>query len=257
MLRILLISESKAFLDEVAAQLPYADAITARTESQGLLFARRLQPDLIVVASLPVRAERRLLHKLRSEARTCQIPILTGAESVADNDTPTNANGSACSEVCREAQSFVRRIESWQQDRVSPDAKPTEVVEHLDIKVDPIRHLAVIGHRKLDLTRCEFRLLECFLRNPGHVLSRRSLLEQLSSTRGRGGDDRLYSHIGSLRRKLGDSRFIETVWGTGFRFRDRSLSETSEEHANDCSITEDLAGEQCLQGLSQGLASRN
>ena len=47
--------------------------------------------------------------------------------------------------------------------------EPIEAVEHLDVRIDRVRHRAFVGERELDLTPTEFRLLECMLRQPGRA----------------------------------------------------------------------------------------
>ena len=59
------------------------------------------------------------------------------------------------------------------------------------------------------------------MRNPGRVLSREMILENLWSFEDVPGDDTVKTHIKRLRQKLkivgASSTFIETVYGLGYR----------------------------------------
>jgi DNA-binding response OmpR family regulator len=100
------------------------------------------------------------------------------------------------------------------------------VVEHQGVRIDRRRHRAFAGNRELVLTPREFRLLELFLREPGHVFSRRELMEAIrvrKSAQVRSID----RHVRSLRRKLSLAGRIEAVARVGFRFCGTQLATTS------------------------------
>ena len=80
------------------------------------------------------------------------------------------------------------------------------------------RH-ASIGGKELDLTAKEFDLLAALARDPGAVVSRHRLLEDVWNTSWYGSTKTIDVHVAALRRKLGDPTLIETVRGVGFRLR--------------------------------------
>jgi DNA-binding response OmpR family regulator len=83
-----------------------------------------------------------------------------------------------------------------------------------------LRERRVIMHeQELALTRREFDLLSALLADPGAVVSRQQLIEQVWDEHWHGSTRTLDVHIGSLRTKLGDRRWIESVRGVGFRIR--------------------------------------
>ncbi len=71
--------------------------------------------------------------------------------------------------------------------------------------------------RELELTPKEFDLLALLLSDPGAVVSRQRILEQVWDTHWYGPTKTIDVHVASLRRKLGDPRWVETVRGVGFR----------------------------------------
>jgi two-component system, OmpR family, response regulator RegX3 len=88
-----------------------------------------------------------------------------------------------------------------------------------DLEVDTRARRATLSGRKLDLTQKEFDLIAALARDPGAVLSRRRLLEDVWDTSWYGSSKTIDVHVAALRRKLGDPSWIETVRGVGFRLR--------------------------------------
>ena len=85
--------------------------------------------------------------------------------------------------------------------------------------VDERARRAQLGDRELELTPKEFDLLAALARDPGAAVSRRRLLEEVWETAWYGSAKTIDVHVASLRRKLGDPGWIETVRGVGFRLR--------------------------------------
>lgn len=73
--------------------------------------------------------------------------------------------------------------------------------------------------RKVDLTALEFRLILHLARHEDHVLTRRSLLDNVWGTGMHVVDRTIDAHVSNLRRKLKGSNYgIESVYGEGYRF---------------------------------------
>jgi two-component system alkaline phosphatase synthesis response regulator PhoP len=70
----------------------------------------------------------------------------------------------------------------------------------------------------MDLTAMEFDLLAALAEYPGLVFSREQLLEKVWGHDYYGELRVVDVHIGHIRQKLGDDRFIDTVRGVGYRF---------------------------------------
>ena len=92
------------------------------------------------------------------------------------------------------------------------------VLELGDVRVDPARHEVSVGDRPVQLRAKEFELLEAFMRQPGVVLSRDKLLEQVWGFAYPGETRTVDVHVKQLRDKLeGATARIETVWGVGYK----------------------------------------
>jgi two-component system response regulator RegX3 len=87
------------------------------------------------------------------------------------------------------------------------------------LEIDERARRAQLDGSTLDLTPKEFDLLAALARDPGAAVSRRRLLEEVWETTWYGSAKTIDVHVASLRRKLGDPGWIETVRGVGFRLR--------------------------------------
>lgn len=92
------------------------------------------------------------------------------------------------------------------------------------LRILPKARQAYLEGRPLSLSRLEFDLLLTLAQHPGMVFSRERLLEKVWGPDFPGVDRVVDVHIASLRKKLGDDpenpRFLETVRGVGYRFKD-------------------------------------
>ena len=86
------------------------------------------------------------------------------------------------------------------------------------LHIDPTAHRAHLGGEELDLTPKEFDLLVYLSGAPGTAHRRRDILEAVWDEHWYGPSKTLDVHIASLRRKLGNPEWIETVRGVGYRF---------------------------------------
>lgn len=97
-------------------------------------------------------------------------------------------------------------------------------IEIGDLKIIPSRREVFVSENKIDLTATEFSLLELLARNAGRVFSRPQIISALRGSQYIVTDRAVDVQILSLRKKLGDdigkSRFIETLRGVGYRFKE-------------------------------------
>ncbi|MFI2369471.1 response regulator transcription factor [Streptomyces sp. NPDC018833] len=77
-----------------------------------------------------------------------------------------------------------------------------------------------LGFEQVALTPKEFDLLALLAEDPGAVYTRRQIIDQVWDPHFHGPTRTLDVHVATLRRKLGDARWIETVRGVGFRLTD-------------------------------------
>jgi DNA-binding response OmpR family regulator len=90
------------------------------------------------------------------------------------------------------------------------------------LEVDIRARRAVLDGRELQLTTKEFDLLSLLAEEPGTVVSRQRMLREIWGTEWYGSSKTVDVHVASLRKKLGDGRWIETVRGVGLRLAPQS-----------------------------------
>ena len=91
-----------------------------------------------------------------------------------------------------------------------------------DLTLDPRTRGVRRGDRAITLTPLEFALLELFLANPRHVLSRSFIFTRVWGFDFSGTSNSLNVYVGYLRRKIevdGGRRLIYTVRGVGYVLR--------------------------------------
>jgi DNA-binding response OmpR family regulator len=86
-----------------------------------------------------------------------------------------------------------------------------------ELEVDVRGRRASLGEQPLRLTTKEFDLLALLASEPGTVVSRQRILRDVWDTEWFGPTKTVDVHVASLRKKLGDPAWIETVRGIGLR----------------------------------------
>ncbi len=89
-----------------------------------------------------------------------------------------------------------------------------------ELEVDSRARRVSVAGEEIALTAKEFDLLALLAQEPGAVLSRQRILEEVWQTTWYGSGKTIDVHVASLRKKLGDPGWIETVRGVGLRLRD-------------------------------------
>lgn len=96
---------------------------------------------------------------------------------------------------------------------------------HGKLELDPGSCSVKFGNIALDLTPKEYMILELFLKKPSQVLTRTAILDHLWTFDEVSGEQTVKTHLTNLRRKLKEAgasrKFIETVYGLGYRLNNR------------------------------------
>ena len=217
--------------DEASIAVPFGDAlvregfepIVAATAADALRLARETDPDLVLLdLGLPDGDGRDVCRALRREsgvpivmvtARGTETDRIVGLELGADDYVVKPFSGA---EVIARIRAVLRRSKR------SDAAVPTEPVTIGGLVVNFGARRATLDGADLDLSRKEYDLLAELVRNAGRVVSRDDLMDRVWDENWFGSTKTLDTHVGWLRRKLGDDtsapRYLHTVRGVGFRF---------------------------------------
>ncbi len=192
--------------------------LLAQDGSQGLTLIAREEPWIVVLdVGLPGELDgfdvcRRIRAKgnlpvLFLTARDDEVDRILGLELGADDYLVKPFSP-------RELVARVRAILRRTRD-VAP---PQDVVGIGDLEVDLRRREARRAGEAVALTTREFDLLAFLSGNIGLALSRHQLLDGVWGADWYGDERTVDVHVAQLRKKLGESLPLATVWGVGYRF---------------------------------------
>jgi two-component system phosphate regulon response regulator PhoB len=223
--RILVIEDERGLTEVLSYNLQREgyDVVVAHDGQEGLRKAQMQLPDLVLLdLMLPTMDGLEVCRELRAGERTRTVPILMLTAKAEETDQVVGFTMGADDYVTKPfaVKVLMQRIKALLR-RTDSNAEPGEVIEHLGVRIDRVRHLALVNGQKLDLTPTEFRLLECLLRQPGRAFTRPQLMDAAIGEAAVVLERTIDVHIKTLRKKLGPAtEYIETVRGVGYRFRE-------------------------------------
>ncbi|MGE8203321.1 response regulator transcription factor [Heyndrickxia sp. NPDC080065] len=199
--------------------------IEAGSGEEGISKARIEHPDIVILdVMLPGIDGFQVCETLRKELSDIGIIMLTakgqdidkiqGLEMGADDYVVKPFNPM---ELILRAKSLLRRV------RDKADQVQSENLIYGPFVIDPYSLKVSKNNVELSLTPTEFHLLKLFIENPGRAFSRNELLDIVWGNDFVGDHKIVDVNIRRLRVKIedkdSDGLFIETVWGTGYRWR--------------------------------------
>ena len=223
--RILIIEDERALNQVLTYNLQREgyETLVAYDGQEGLRKAQTLLPDVVLLdLMLPVVDGLDVCRRLRSGEQTRKIPILMLTAKGEETDQLVGFSLGADDYVTKpfSVKVLLQRIKAVQR-RFQGEEEPANVIDHLGVRLDRVRHQVSIHGKPIELTPTEFRLLECFLRQPGRAFTRPQLMDAAMGDEAVVLERTIDVHVKSLRRKLGrEGDLIETVRGLGYRFRE-------------------------------------
>jgi len=171
---------------------------------------------VVLDATLPGFSGFEVARRLRSAGRGMPIVILTARDAVEDRIHGLDSGADDYLTKPFVFAELAARIRALSRRGVQ-HRPPTLSVG--DLRLDPASHQAFRGEIELDLSPKEFSLLELFMENPGVVLTRTMIIEQLWDYEYDGVSNVVDQYVGYLRRKI-DRPFgyddVQTVRGVGY-----------------------------------------
>jgi DNA-binding response OmpR family regulator len=216
--RVLLVEDEPGIVEFIALGLRQEglDVISAPTVAAGLRAVRAEHPDIVILdVGLPDRDGFELLRRIRAES-DLPVIMLTARGDVEDRVRGLDLGADDYVAKPFHFEELLARIRAHLRRTHDPTA--AAVLEHGDLTLDARRRSVRRGDRTIELTAREFELLELFLRSPGQVFSKESILDRLW---GYAFDANLVEvYVGYLRRKLGPPPLIVTHRGAGYALED-------------------------------------
>ncbi len=193
--------------------------IQATSGEGGLDAITRERPRLVVVdIGLPDRMDGLEVCRTLRSSSDVPIVILTARDSEIDRVLGLELGADDYVTKPFSPRELVARIKAiLRRSDQSTRAGPAGPLRVGDVEVDTDRHEVRLGGQVVALTAREFDLLAYLAENEGLVLSRRQLLDGVWGADWVGDDRTVDVHVRQLRKKLGSSLPLSTVWGVGYR----------------------------------------
>lgn len=220
-LRVLVVEDDLSILTGLSMSLRFEgyDVIQAQDGKTGLQKVIDERPDLLVLdVMLPAMNGFEVLEELKRRGNAVPVIVLT-AKGV-ETDRVMGLNLGADDYVVKPfgLQELLARIRAVLRRRVRDDAS----VKFSDTVVDLNAKTVARAGVAIELTAQEFKLLELFVRNPGHTYSRDELLSGAWGYGYEGTARTVDNFISQLRAKFEpdpeDPKHFRTVRGLGYRF---------------------------------------
>ncbi len=198
------------------------DVSTAPNGQKGLFIAREKKPDIIILdMMMPEMGGQEFIRVYTAESDT---PILVLTAKVEETDKVLGLELGADDYVTKpfSMRELTARVHALLRRAVKGVQEP-EILRAADITLDIKGHFVEVSDQPLELTPSEFQLLAALMAAPGRTFSRTELLDSLGESAFLEGYERTVDvHIHNLRDKIepdpSDPIYIETVYGTGYRF---------------------------------------
>ncbi|GAB4420914.1 MAG: response regulator transcription factor [Anaerolineales bacterium] len=210
-----------ALVESYLSQQGYR-VVSANNGKEALSVARREQPDLIILdIMMPEMDGYEFMREHRKEFDT---PIILLTARVDDDERVIGLEVGADDYITKpfRPRELVARVRAVLR-RAGKSEPKGKVLQAADIVLDREMRMVTVAGRSVDLTPSEFDLLAALMSSPGRVYSRLDLLDIIQGVRFEGYERTIDTHIKNLRSKIEPQprapRYIETVYGVGYRFR--------------------------------------
>jgi DNA-binding response OmpR family regulator len=196
------------------------EVVTASDGRQALFLARQEKPDLVLLDLM--MPEMGGIEFMRLFSRESDTPVIVLTAKVEESDKVLGLELGADDYITkpfsmRELTARVRAVLR----RVQKQSAEPQILRAANIELDRVSRIVRIAGKPIDLTPSEFELLASLMAAPGRVFSRLELLDKLQGAAYEGYERTIDVHIRNLRAKIEPEtqpRYIETVYGVGYRF---------------------------------------
>lgn len=179
-------------------------------------------PDLILLdVMLPDVSGTEVCRQIRAHDPTRAVPVIMVTARGEEIDRVVGFEVGADDYVVKpySTRELVLRVRAVLRRRQSGEqgSQPTTFGR---LRIDPGAHQVWVDDQEVNLTALEFRLVETLLSRRGRVQTRDTLLSDVWGITAEVTTRTVDTHVKRLREKLGPAGvYVETVRGTGYRFR--------------------------------------
>ncbi len=197
----------------------------ASSGEAALKVAGAYQPDLILLdIMLPGVDGLEVCKQLKADPSTVHIPIIMLTALSEETDIVTGLELGADDYVTKpfSPRVLLARVKAaLRRGDPSKTHSSNELIRIQNISIDEERHKVEVDGEDLTLTFTEFKVLKLMASQPGRVFTRYQIVDAVHGDDYPVTDRSVDVQIVGLRKKLGKTgRFIETVRGVGYRFKE-------------------------------------
>ena len=222
---ILVVEDEPAILEMIAVNLEHAGYRVHRAldVAQAKAAMGEALPSLILLDwMLPDMPGLEFSRQLRAHSRTREIPIIMLTARAGEEDKIRGLDSGADDYVTKpfSPRELMARIKAVMRRRAPQHTD--DVAESAGLELDPVAHRVKVHGKALELAPAEFRLLRFLMTHPERVYSRAQLLDSIWGDHVFVEERTVDVNVRRLRQALepsGHDSLIETVRGTGYRFR--------------------------------------
>ena len=221
---VLVVDDESKIVKTVRAYLENAgfQVVTAASGQTALAAFRHQRPALVVLdLGLPDMDGLDVARALRRES---DVPLIMLTARVDEADRLIGLELGADDYVTKpfSPRELVARVRAvLRRAHGEREAAPPPIIAG-PVTLDLERRQVSVDRREVELTPTEFDLLAVLARHPGRVFSRLELLDRVHGYAFEGYERTIDAHVKNLRSKLEpdpkNPRYIETVYGVGYRF---------------------------------------
>ena len=181
-------------------------------------------PDLVLLdLMLPGIDGLEVCRMLRAEPRTSGIPIVMLTAKSEESDVVAGLELGADDYLTKpfSPRVLVSHLRAVLRRRAREAVAADAVLKVHDLVIDPGRHELRVRNKPVVLSYTEFRVLQTLAARPGWVFTRQQIVDAVRGEDYPVTDRSVDVQIVGLRKKIkDDGRYIETVRGVGYRFRE-------------------------------------
>jgi len=162
--------------------------------------------------------------KLKANEKTRNIPIVMLSAKGEEADIVTGLELGADDYITKpfSPRVLVARVRAALRRRIDKPEDDTAVIHIHELEIHPGRRSVIAGGNPVELTYSEFQVLYVLARRPGWVFTRGQIVDAVRGDDYPVTDRSVDVQIVGLRKKLDTyGKYIETVRGVGYRFREK------------------------------------
>jgi DNA-binding response OmpR family regulator len=221
---IMVVDDEKRLVSLVESYLTQEGyrVVTAHNGREALSVAQKEKPDLIVLdVMMPEMDGYEFMRQHRAENNT---PIIMLTARVDDDEKVIGLEVGADDYMTKpfRPRELVARVRALLR-RAGAQEPSAKAIKAADIVLDRESRTVNVAEKLVELTPSEFDILAALMTSPGRVYSRLDLLDIIQGIRYEGYERTIDTHIKNLRGKVEKTprspKYIETVYGVGYRFK--------------------------------------